>query len=286
MTLSDLAGRGLSVPDAAALRADCQRCAAVCCVALTLTRSADFAIDKPAGTPCPNLAPDHRCRIHARLRVTGFAGCTAYDCFGAGQRVTAMFGGRESPDLAAMSAALPVVRQLHELLHYLADARSRTAAAGLYPDLDAAVARVAGVAADPLLDVDVAAERAAVDVLLQQVSDLVRAEVPGRRDHRRADLVGASLPGADLRGADLRGAYLIGADLREADLGLADLIGADLRDCDLRGAQLATSLFLTQMQVSAARGDEAATIPEALSRPAHWCEGAAVRGAPVGDALE
>ncbi|KFD44577.1 hypothetical protein IU11_00975, partial [Cellulosimicrobium sp. MM] len=71
------------------LRSDCSRCTGLCCVGLHLVRSADFAIDKPAGTPCPNLRTDFGCGIHARLPESGFPGCVAYDCLGAGQRVTA-----------------------------------------------------------------------------------------------------------------------------------------------------------------------------------------------------
>src|SRR5664280_3541668 len=68
------------------LRADCERCFGLCCVAPAFSASADFAIDKDAWQPCPNLRPDFRCGIHARLREQGFPGCTAYDCFGAEQQ--------------------------------------------------------------------------------------------------------------------------------------------------------------------------------------------------------
>ena len=37
------------------LRADCERCVGLCCVAPAFSASADFAIDKAAGRPCPNL---------------------------------------------------------------------------------------------------------------------------------------------------------------------------------------------------------------------------------------
>src|SRR3954447_11032067 len=108
------------------LRADCSRCFAICCVAPAFSRSSDFAIDKPAGVPCPHLGGDPRCSIHDRLRPEGFAGCTAYDCFGAGQRLAQeTFGGRDWRDhqdvAAPMMAALPVLRGLHELLWYLHD---------------------------------------------------------------------------------------------------------------------------------------------------------------------
>ncbi|HEY3438708.1 MAG TPA: pentapeptide repeat-containing protein, partial [Actinotalea sp.] len=35
------------------LVADCSRCAGLCCVVPAFVRSADFAITKPAQTPCP-----------------------------------------------------------------------------------------------------------------------------------------------------------------------------------------------------------------------------------------
>ena len=106
------------------LRADCERCAALCCVAPAFSASADFAIDKAAGQPCPNLRADFRCSIHDRLRPSGFGGCAAFDCLGAGQQVVGgTFGGRDwrsEPGLAApMFAAFAVMRQLHEVAWYL-----------------------------------------------------------------------------------------------------------------------------------------------------------------------
>src|ERR687889_2427042 len=133
----------LSLIDARAhLRADCANCAGLCCVAPAFAASADFAIDKPAGVACPNLREDFRCGIHAQLRERGFPGCTVFDCFGAGQRITqGTFGGRswrEAPELAAAQfAVLPVVRQLHEALWYLAEAGSLPAAAPLATEIRA-----------------------------------------------------------------------------------------------------------------------------------------------------
>ncbi|MEU9131719.1 pentapeptide repeat-containing protein [Kitasatospora sp. NPDC048540] len=261
------------------LQSDCGNCFGLCCVALAFTASADFAIDKDAGQPCPNLQQDFRCGIHTRLRPSGFAGCTGYDCFGAGQRVSqATFGGqdwRRAPGTAQqMFKVLPVMRQLHELLWYLTQALALPAARAVHPQLRLALAeteRLAAQDADTLLDLDVAAQRAEVNTLLLRTSELVRAGHPGRKkDRRGADLIGARLKGADLRGANLRGAYLIGADLRGADLRGADLIGADLRDTDLRGADLTGSVFLTQGQLNTARGDASTRLPDGLGRPSHW----------------
>ncbi len=260
------------------LRADCTRCFALCCVAPAFTASADFAITKNAGQPCPNLRQDFRCGIHTRLRERGFAGCTVYDCFGAGQQVSQVtFAGRDwrqAPGAARrMFAVFPIMRQLHELLWYLTEARALDAARPIHAELDAAhdeTARLTNTGPDQLLTLDVATHRHRVNELLLQVSELVRAPFPRRREHRGADLIGANLANADLRGANLRGAYLIGVDLRGADLRLADVIGADFRDADLRGADLTGSVFLIQSQLEAAKGDATTTLPPALARPAHW----------------
>jgi uncharacterized protein YjbI with pentapeptide repeats len=261
------------------LRADCANCFGLCCVALAFSRSTDFAIDKAVGEPCPNLRQDFGCGIHDTLRPQGFTGCTVYDCFGAGQKVSQLtFVGqnwRDVPDGAQqMFAALPVMRQFHELLWYLNDALARRAARPVHGRLQVEldeIERLTRSDVDTLLGLDVAAHRADVNTLLLQASKLVRAEVRGKkRDWRGADLLGARLRGTDLRGADLRGAYIIAADLTGADLRLADVIGADFRDTALAGADLTDCLFLTQTQVNAARGDAATLLPGGLDRPPHW----------------
>ncbi|GAA2223609.1 pentapeptide repeat-containing protein [Streptomyces amakusaensis] len=263
------------------LKADCANCAGLCCVALPFSASADFAVDKRAGEPCRNLGDDFRCGIHTRLRPSGFTGCTVYDCFGAGRKVSLVtFGGadwRGSPATAAsMFAVFPVVRQLQELLWYLTEALTLAPARSLHAELRPLLAETGALTLlgpQELAALDVAAHRQRVNTLLLRTSELVRAGAGGgrkKKDRRGADLMGARLKGADLRGASLRGAYLIAADLRGADLRLADLIGADLRAADLSGADLTGSIFLTQPQVNAARGDAATRLPPALDRPAHW----------------
>ncbi|MGY1808709.1 pentapeptide repeat-containing protein [Blastococcus sp. SYSU D00669] len=259
------------------LRADCSACAGLCCVALPFARSADFALDKPAGTPCPNLGEDFHCGIHAQLRERGFAGCTVFDCQGAGQKVTQLtFGGRDwrtDPGTARqVFAVFPVVRQLHELLALLAEALQLDAARTLHVELRAAYEEVDALtrgSAEELERCDVGAARAGVGELLLRASELARAGLRGR-EHRGADLTGRRLRRADLRGANLRGAYLIGADLRDADLRRADLLGADLRGADLRGADLTGALFLTQAQLDSARGGTSTRLPGRLRRPLHW----------------
>lgn len=261
------------------LRADCASCSGLCCVVPAFAVSADFAIDKPAGQPCPNLQPDLRCGIHSRLRPDGFAGCAAYDCFGAGQHVSQVtFAGqdwRADPGTAQeMFAVFPVMRALHELLWHLAEALSLAAAHPLHTELRHAfdeTEQLTQANAGSLRDLDVDAHRQAVATLLRQASELVRAEVTDdSKDLAGVDLIGADLSHAALRGASLRGARLIAADLRGADLRAADLTGADLRGADLGGADLTDAIFLTQAQLDAAKGDQQTRLPATLRRPPHW----------------
>lgn len=253
------------------LRADCAKCVGLCCVAPAFVASADFAISKPAGTPCRNLLADHRCGIHDSLRDKGFTGCTVFDCFGAGQRVVRETlpgqDWRSTPDVAeGMFAAFGVMRDLHELLWYLTEARTR-APESLHSELDEAGAETEDLALRARDLPDVGQHRERVGRLLLRASEMIRGRGP---EHRGADLMGRDLTGRDLRGANLRGAYLIGADLSRADLRLADLLGADLRGADLRGADLSTALFLTQFQANAARGDAATRLPDSLTSPSHF----------------
>ncbi|ULL18556.1 pentapeptide repeat-containing protein [Paenibacillus sp. H1-7] len=283
-TESSPGGSGLN------LQSECDRCFGLCCVALPYAASVDFAKDKDAGQPCSNLQPDFRCGIHSSLRQQGYRGCTVYECFGAGQHVSqGTFGGqdwRQAPETAkAMFEVFPIMRQLHELLSYLTEALTLQAAAPIRDELRQAFEETERLAClDPgsILELDVHAHRAEVNVLLLKASELARGEAlrshkgsSGRKKTygRGADLIGAKLKGADLRGANLRGAYLIAADLRGADLKAADLIGADLRDADLRGADLTDSIFLTQFQINAAKGDVHTKLPRSLTRPAHWSAG-------------
>lgn len=191
------------------LLADCGSCFGLCCVALPFAKSSDFAVDKAAGEPCRNLLGDSRCGIHSTLREKGFPGCAVYDCFGAGQKVSqSSFAGRDwrqqPSNSSEMFAVFPIMRDLHELLWYLADVRDRDSTSPLhnrigheYDELEA----LTESAPEVLLSVDVSGLRSRINELLIEASDLVRTEVKGKKkNYRGRDLIGAQLAGADLRG--------------------------------------------------------------------------------------
>ena len=119
-------------------RPDCERCAALCCVATSFDAGEDFAIDKPAGEACRYLQPDRRCGIHTELHARGFSGCAVYDCYGAGPRVTRMFQGRPEAQRERHEAFLRL-RVLHERMWLVSEARELCGDA--YPKLAARLAQ-------------------------------------------------------------------------------------------------------------------------------------------------
>lgn len=265
------------------LQADCQNCFGLCCTALNIVASSDFAINKPAGSPCPNLRDNYSCHIHSHLRETGFKGCTVFDCLGAGQQVSQVtFQGqdwRQSREHAdKMFRVFPIMEQLYEMIAYVAEALSYQVDHELSKQLQAELEllqQTTELDANALLALDIVAIRVPVNALLLQTSEQVRQHrIKGknsrRLNQRGADWMGKNLKGKDLRGTDLRGGYLIAANLQDANLREVDFIGADLRDANLCGADLSTSMFLTQMQINAAQGDRYTKLPTYIKRPAHW----------------
>jgi uncharacterized protein YjbI with pentapeptide repeats len=260
------------------LSADCESCFGLCCVALPYANSADFAFDKSAGEPCPNLQKDFRCGIHTKLRDEGFKGCTVYECFGAGQKVSQItykgLDWRVKPETAKeMFDVFPVMQQLHEMLCYLEESMSLEEAKPLNNRLQAVyegTEELTNLKAAEILCLDIPAQRAEVNELLLKTSELVRSRVENRKQPRGKNLFGARLKGSDLSGSDLRGALLIAADLKGADMRVCDFIGADLRDADLSGANLEGSFYLTQAQINSAKGNAETRLPSNLKRPKHW----------------
>ncbi|HRD60478.1 MAG TPA: pentapeptide repeat-containing protein [Nocardioides sp.] len=240
-------------------------------MALPFRESHGFAFAKDGGEPCRHLDGGYGCSIHAALGESGMVGCTAYECFGAGQHVTqSVYGGtswRDQPDHGEeMFAVFAVVQRLHEMLVLLDQAAELRPA----PDLDRLRERVAAhTTTRPagILDLDLDRLTVQVGESLRAVSRAVRGDGPS---YVGQDLLGRDLRGADLARADLRGALLIAADLRSAVLDRADLLGADLRDTLVAGADLSTVLFVTQPQLNAALGDATTLLPAGLRRPAAW----------------
>ena len=275
------------------LRSDCENCCGLCCVALTFRAADGFPEDKKVGSPCVNLQPDFRCQVHQGLWTSGYKGCAAFDCFGAGPKVyQTTFQGidwRKDPVTAKqMFQAFLIMRQLQEMLWYLDELLTLPRVSNLHKEIRSlyeGTVRLTELSPDNLLKLNVAEHRFIVSSLLQKASQIIRetarsrnknegAHIAKNKTRKRivpgADLMGADLSNIDLSGSNLRGTYLIAADLKGTDLRAADLLGADLRDADLRGADLSSSLFLTQAQINVSKGDTRTKLPARFDRPAHW----------------
>lgn len=117
-------------------------------MALHIEKSARFAIEKPAGLPCPNLDARHHCRIHDDLDARGFGGCVAYDCLGAGQRVISeLHAGASWRDdietLPAITEDFAKMRSIHNVLQLLQTAANLDIPAQKHAEITATMARLA-----------------------------------------------------------------------------------------------------------------------------------------------
>jgi len=116
------------------LQHDCGACSALCCVMLPFDADQGFGFDKEAGTPCQHLQQDFMCGIHHNLLGQGFRGCMYYSCYGAGQRVTRLFGEANwhsnAERTGEIHAAFARMHKLHELQFLLNTALAKVAAPG------------------------------------------------------------------------------------------------------------------------------------------------------------
>lgn len=248
------------------LTADCACCRGLCCTALYFSKRDGFPADKEAGMPCVHLLPDCRCRIHGELAAQGMKGCIAFDCLGAGQRVTA--GGGSDGEQAAR---FPAVWRLHRTLWHLQEAQCILPAEPIWSKLESLLDESGYEAPAECAPWDPDGYEARAGVLLHRAWSLTR-EAVGRAALVGAggDFLGKDFKRADLSGADFATALLIASNLSSCKLYGANLLGADLRDANLCGADLSECLFLTQAQANSAKGDKATSLPPNLCRPEHW----------------
>lgn len=267
-------------------QADCSKCFGLCCTALYFSANDGFPVDKEAGKPCINLQEDFKCKVHKDLKKKGLKGCIAYDCLGAGQKVSQVTfegqGWRKNPESAKqMFDGFVIMRQLYEMLWYLKEALLLQDENKLKEELKSKIKEIENLTEgnrEVLIKLDLVPVRMGVNKLLLQISEFVRKKAGNKKNPLKGkrtfgggfDFIGADLRKKDLKGENLSGAYLIAANLRGVDLSFTDLIGADLRDADLSGANLSRSIYLTQAQINTAKGDMNTKLPKTILRPAGW----------------
>lgn len=269
------------------LKIDCEKCFGICCVALYFSKTEGFPNDKVAGNPCINLQGNFGCKVHESLKDKGLKGCMTYDCFGAGQKVAQLtFKGedwRKSKEKASkMFDIFLKMRQLHEMLWYLYDAKTFICSDNIKEEIDFMIKeteKITNLDAELIINVDIENHRLKVNSTLKKVIEVVKDNVSHDKKINSKnkknlkidyDFVGADLKNTNLIGANFAGAFLIAADMRNTNLKGANLIGADLRDVDIRGANLGEAMFITQTQINSAKGDSKTKLPNSIDRPRHW----------------
>ncbi|MBC3805560.1 pentapeptide repeat-containing protein [Acetobacterium fimetarium] len=259
----------------AALRIDCEKCSGLCCVALYCMKTDGFPENKEAGVPCRHLRPDFRCSIHALLEKKKMKGCLAYDCFGAGQKVTQIYGNENwqtHPDKASeIFQTFMIVRKLYQMAWYLLEAWSVVADEHFSAAIAALLAEnlqiTAGAPAAMRL-ADIADYQTRVNQVLKKSSAQLVAKSSGQTN--RKDFLGKNFKKTNLDGQDFSMALLIAANLTGCSLRRSNFLGADLRDANIKDTDLREAVFLTQMQINAAQGNGKTQLPPRLLRPSNW----------------
>jgi len=266
---------------------DCSNCSGLCCVDLYFAKSEGFPYDKPAGEPCKNLMEDFRCKIHDTLLEKKMKGCLAYDCFGAGQKVTSViYNGaswRASQQVTEqMSAVFLIITRLHQMLWYLIEASSICATKDLWEDIARLIEEnnhMTDITPDKILELDLEQYKKRVDRILKKSSDLValsfkKPEGQEKQENtdkeKMSDYIGKNLQKKDLAGKDFSLCLMIAANIKGCKLKGANFLGTDMRDTNIEDADLSESFFLTQGQINAARGNAGTKLPAGLIRPLTW----------------
>lgn len=263
------------------LSIDCKNCSGLCCVALYCSKSEGFPADKVSGKPCQNLMQDFRCSIHEDLVQSKMKGCLAYDCFGAGQKVTQnIYLGENwmtSPELAKqVYDVFLIVFQLHQMLWYLVEvsiiehvkiAENKS----LLHDVDTLIVQneqMTQLPPEQILKLDIEHYRAEVNKVLKEVSVLIAVDAKTTR--KSTDFFGKNFKRDNLDGKDFSMSLLIAANLEGCSLKETNFLGSDMRDTNIKNTDLSKSIFLTQMQVNAAIGNCNTKLPQRLRYPMAW----------------
>ncbi|MDD3323402.1 MAG: pentapeptide repeat-containing protein [Paludibacter sp.] len=235
-----------------------------------------FPANKEAGIPCKNLMSDFCCTIHSNLVSKNMRGCLAYDCFGAGQKVTQVCypngDWKTNPGQAnEIFDVFLIVFQLHQMLWYLVEALSLISDEPLKSDIDALISenqQMTNLIPDEILNLDIEKYRLQVNQALKRVSGMISSDSSdGKQIY---DYFGTNFKKANLDGRDFSMSLMIAANLEGCSLQGTNFLGADMRDTNIKNTDLSGCVFLTQMQINSAKGNSNTKIPVKLSRPNSW----------------
>ncbi|MDO4275415.1 MAG: pentapeptide repeat-containing protein [Eubacteriales bacterium] len=258
---------------------NCESCSGLCCVALYFSKSDGFPKDKKAGTACKNLQTDYKCKIYPQLPKHGLKGCMAYDCFGAGQYITRYV--KDLPNWLTIPQkeaeqifnSFLVVMRVYQTLWYLSQClilqlpqSEKEKARSLIDEgnmlIDISLEKLA------VLDTQPFCEKA--NNYLKHICTIFQSYFPNSNKVSSKDYIGKNMKQKDLRGKDFSMSLLIAANLERSNLYGANFLGADTRDTNICNTDLSQCLFLTQIQINSANGNDKTLLPPYLHKPKTW----------------
>lgn len=259
-------------------RIKCDECSGLCCVALYFSKYDGFPADKAAGIPCSHLDNCFRCAIHKELRSKHMKGCLAYDCSGAGQLVTQLYGAenwKSNPCVAGEELDVFVKSfYLQQILLYMSEVMTLQPAEDLWEEANTfsdELHLLLKSSPQEILDFDMEFFRTKVNVLLNKVWTKVKKQVGSSKEYKtKKDFMGHNFKKSKLIGCDFSSSLLIAANFEGCDLTGCNFLGADMRDTNIKNADLSESIFLTQGQINAAIGNLNTRIPKHLNLPSVW----------------
>lgn len=203
----------------------------------------------------------------------------AYDCFGAGQFVTRHL--KSAPNWLTISSQeadeiinfyLAVMR-VHQTLWYLTQCiilqlpqSEKQQAKSLINEgrafLEKPCITLAGLNTQPFCE--------QANQYLKHICALYQKNSSKTSDKQTKNYMGKNMKRKNLEGKDFSMSLLIAANFEQANLSGANFLGADMRDTNLCNTDVSQSLFLTQIQINAAKGNKNTILPPYLHKPEAW----------------
>lgn len=256
---------------------NCEKCSGLCCVALYFNKTDGFPENKQAGKACINLKEDYTCKVYEQLESKKLKGCIAYDCFGAGQKVThewKSYGEWSSNQCNKFNIfnSFEINRLLNQIMWYLIEAYSICDRSNVETINQLIQENIELTKLNPstLITLNLDNYRNRVNEQLKQIT-IQLSNLSSKKINDKLQF-GKDYSNQDLNYMDFTMSYLIGSNLQNSKLKYTNFLGTDLRDVNVCNTDLSESLFLTQFQVNSMIGNSNTKLPTGMNYPKHWAK--------------
>ena len=203
-------------------------------------------------------------------------GCLAYDCFGAGQKVTQYcypdVTWKTHPEKAnEIFKVFLIIFQLHQMEWYLLESLSLIKDKQLQAKIETLISENEQITyqySDEILQFDIEKYRSKANQVLKKVSSIITTD-SAYKAHSK-ECFGRNFKKANLNAKDFSMALMIAANLEGCSLQGTNFLGTDMRDANIKNTDLSSCVFLTQMQINSAKGNSNTKLPKNLSQPISW----------------